>query len=155
MLFRRLLMVLALALAPLSLVTAPVVEAAVTYTTAVKNARMTAVRDAWGASAKLKIFHSDGTTVLATFTFSATTADSTVAAGVLTCKFTGNAASQTVVAAATGVGTTAKVTTSGDADVITGLTVSATGGGGDVQLNSTTIGSGANVTITACSFTHA
>lgn len=126
---------------------------AVTYTTAVKNARMTAVRDQWGASAKLKIYHSDGTTLLATFTLSATTGDSTAASGVLTIKFTGNSASQTVTAAASGTATSAKITTSADVDVVTGLTVGTSGA--DINLNSTTIGAGANASITAASFTHA
>jgi hypothetical protein len=126
---------------------------AVTYSATVKTNRMTAVRDTWGASAKLKIYHSDGTTLLATFTLSATTGDSTVSGSVLTIKFTGNSASQTVAAVASGTATSAKITTSGDVDVITGLTVGA--GSGDVNLNNTSIANGQNVSITAASLTHA
>ena len=127
---------------------------AVTYTTAVKTARMTAVRDAWGASAKLEIL--DGATIVAGFTLSATVGDSAVANGVITLKFTGNSASQTVAAlASANPPTSARIRTSGNTDIITGLSVSTTGGGGDIQLNSTNIGVGANVSITAASITHA
>lgn len=126
---------------------------AVTYTTAVKTARMTAVRDAWGASAKLEILHSDGTTILATFTLSATVGDSTVTSGAITIKFTGNSASQSVTAAASGTATTARIRTSGNTDIITGLTCGA--GSGEVNLSTTTIGSGATVTISSGTITHA
>jgi hypothetical protein len=131
---------------------APAAEA-FTYSATVKTARMTAVRDAWGSAAKLKIYHSDGTTLCATFTLAATTADSTVSGSVLTIKFTGNSASQTVTASATcTAATSAKITTSADVDVVTGFTVGA--GSGEINLNSTNIGVGANVTITAAALTH-
>jgi hypothetical protein len=113
---------------------------------------MTAVRDTWGASAKLKIFHSDGTTLCALFTLSATTADSTVSGSVLTIKFTGNSASQTVSASAACTATSAKITTSADVDVITSFTVGTSGS--DINLNNTSITSGQSVSITAASLTH-
>jgi hypothetical protein len=58
-----------------------------------------------------------------------------------------------VTASATGTCTTARFRTSANADVITGLTCGA--GSGEVNLNSTTIGSGANVTLTSAAITHA
>src|SRR5215207_7202673 len=145
-----------LVLAPVALIVAILATVlpaeAFTYSATVKTNRMTAVRDTWGAAAKLKIYHSDGTTLCATFTLSATTADSTVSGSVLTIKFTGNSASQTVVASNACTATSAKITTSADVDVVTGFTDGA--GSGEVNLNSTTIGSGANVSITAAALTH-
>ena len=125
---------------------------AFTYSATVKTNRMTAVRDTWGASAKLKIYHSDGTTLCATFTLSATTADSTISGSVLTIKFTGNSASQTVSASATCTATSARITTSADVDVITAFTVGTSGS--DINLNNTSITSGQSVSITAASLTH-
>jgi hypothetical protein len=118
---------------------------AVTYAAAAKTARMTAIRDALNGGS-LVIYHSDGTTVLATFTLSATSGS--VSGSVLTFSL----AAGTVTAAATGTATTAKFKTSAAADYITGLTVGA--GSGDVNLNTTTVGSGANVTISSAAITH-
>jgi len=145
-----------LMLAPVALIVAILATVlpaeAFTYSATVKTNRMTAVRDTWGAAAKLKIYHSDGTTLCATFTLSATTADSTVSGSVLTIKFTGNSASQTVSAAATCTATTAKITTSADVDVITAFSVGTSGS--DINLNNTSITSGQSVSITAASLTH-
>ncbi|MFL5605427.1 MAG: hypothetical protein ACJ8AD_03155 [Gemmatimonadaceae bacterium] len=142
---------LAVAFAAAVLALSPAAEA-FTYSATVKTNRMTAVRDTWGASAKLKIYHSDGTTVCATFTLSATTADSTISGSVLTIKFTGNSASQTVSASAACTATSAKITTSADVDVITSFTVGTSGS--DINLNNTSITSGQSVSITAASLTH-
>jgi len=145
-----------LVLAPVALIVAILATVlpaeAFTYSATVKSARMTAVRDTWGASAKLKIYHSDGTTVCATFTLSATTADSTVSGNVLTIKFTGNSASQTVAASAACTATSARITTSADVDVVTAFTVGTSGS--DINLNNTSIASGQNVSITAAALTH-
>jgi len=145
-----------LMLAPVALIVALLATVlpseAFTYSATVKTNRMTAVRDTWGASAKLKVYHSDGTTLCGTFTLSATTADSTVSGSVLTIKFTGNSASQTISAANTCTATSAKITTSADVDVITSFTVGTSGS--DINLNNTSITSGQSVTISAASLTH-
>lgn len=122
------------------------------YSTTVKSARMTAVRDTWGSAAVLKIYTSAYGTLLCTFTLSATTADSTVSSGVLTLKFTGNSASQTVTAAATGTAAIAKIQTSGATDVVNDFTVGTSGS--NINLNTTSIVSGANCSITAATMTH-
>lgn len=119
---------------------------AVTYSTTAKTNRMTAVRDLLNGG-KLEILHSDGTTVLATFTLSATSGS--VASGVLTFSF----AASTVTASAAGTATTARLRTSANADVVTGLTIGTSGQ--NINLNTTTVGSGANVTLSAGSITHA
>lgn len=118
----------------------------VTYSATAKTNRMTAVRDLLNGG-KLEILHSDGSTVLATFTLSATSG--TVSGSVLTLSF----AASTVTASAGGTATTARLRTSANADVVTGLTCGA--GSGDINLNTTTIGSGGNVTLSSATLTHA
>ena len=57
---------------------------------------------------------------------------------------------------ATGAAAAARLRTSADADVVTGLTVGIAGSGADVILDSTSISSGQNVTIAANpTLTHA
>lgn len=119
---------------------------AVTYTTALKNTRMDAVTTAIGTSGKLKLIHSDGTTILATLPLSATAAPAS-SGGVLTFN-----AITSANATATGTATTAKFTTSADVDVVTGLTVGTTGA--NVNLNSTSVTSGQSVSITSAALTH-
>ena len=119
---------------------------AVTYTTAMKTARITATRDNV-ANGTLEILHSDGTTVLATFGLDATAG--TISGAVWTLVFDAS----TVVASASGTATTARIKTSGGTANITGLTCGA--GSGDVNLNTVTIGSGANVTLSSATITHA
>lgn len=128
---------------------------AVVYTTAVKNARMTAVRDqidGGGAAGKIEIGTTGMGTILATITLGYSGATTgTVASGVLT--FAGFPRSGT--AAATGTAAAARIRTSTNTDVVTGLTVTVTGGGGDIQLDSLSITSGQTVTLNSATLTHA
>lgn len=123
---------------------------AVTYSTAAKNARLTAVVgliDAGAAAGKLKI--RDGSnTVLATFTL----ADpcGSVSSGVLTLDFDPDISA---TAGATGTAANAIITDDADTTVISGLTVGTTGT--DVILTSTSITSGQTVTIATGTITHA
>ena len=126
---------------------------AVTYTTTVKTARMQAVADAinGGAGAgKLVIGTTGMAATLATLTL--TDPCGAVANGVLTLDFDPDISA---TAGNTGVAAAAKIVTSDDADVITGLTVTATGAGGDITMDNTSINSGQTVTITAGTITHA
>lgn len=126
---------------------------AVTYSATVKTARMTAVRDAidaGGAAGKLEICSAGYASVLATVTLGYSGASTgTVSGSVLT--LAGFPRSDTS-ADATGTAAEARIRTSANADVITGLTVgtSAT----DVILDSTSITSGQTVTISSATFTH-
>ncbi len=143
---RNVLVAAMLALAPAALVLAPVAEAAVTYSATAKTNRMTAVRDLLNGG-KLEVLHSDGTTILVTWTLSATSG--TVSGNVLTFSFTSTAAT----ASATGTCTTGRFRTSANADVITGLTCAQ--GSGEVNVSATSIGSGATITVTGATVTHA
>lgn len=126
---------------------------AVTYTTTVKTARMQAVANAidGGAGAgKLVIGTAGMAATLATLTL--TDPCGTVANGVLTLDFDPDISA---TAGGTGVAAAAKIVDSTDTDVITGLTVTATGAGGDITLDNTSINAGQTVTITAGTLTHA
>ena len=123
---------------------------AVTYTTAVKNSRLSAVVAAIGATGVLEIGTSGMGSVLATIPLA--NPAGTVASGVLTFTMPQSDSS----ADATGTAAAARIrTASGGTDIITGLSVTATGGGGDITLDSTSITAGQQVTITAASITHA
>lgn len=119
---------------------------AITYTTAVKNARLNAVVAQIGAGGKLEIGTAGMAQVLATITLDATAG--TVTGGVLTF----SSFPKTVAASATGTAAAARIRTSGDVDVVTGLTVgtSAT----DIVLASLPITSGQNVTLNSATITH-
>lgn len=122
----------------------------VTYTTAVKTARMQAVADqidGGSGAGKLKLYTS-GDSLLATITL--TDPCGTAASGVLTLDFDPD-----ISTTATGSGTAAKasITDSTDTNVITGLTVGTSGT--DIVLDSTSITSGQTVTITTGTITHA
>lgn len=124
---------------------------AVVYTTAVKSARMTAVRDAidGGTGAgKLEI----GTAAMASVLAVITLGDpcGTVTNGVLT--FSGFPRSDTS-ADASGTAAAARIRTSEDTDVVTGLTVGTSGT--DVILDSVSITAGQTITINSASITHA
>lgn len=127
---------------------------AVTYSTAVKTARMTAVRDqidAGGAAGKLEIGTAAMATVLATITLGYSGASTgTVSGSVLT--LAGFPRSDTA-ADATGTAAAARIRTSANADVITGLTVGTSGS--DINLDSTSITTGQNVTVNSATITHA
>lgn len=122
----------------------------VTYTTAVKTARMTAVRDqidGGSGAGKLKIRDS-GNVVLATITLSDPCG--TISNGVLT--FSGTPLSDSS-ADASGTAANAIITDSADTTVISGLTVGTSGT--DVILDSVSITAGQTVTISAAAITHA
>lgn len=124
---------------------------AVVYTTAVKSARMTAVRDAIDAGSgagKLEI----GTTGMASILAVIVLGDpcGTVTNGVLT--FSGFPRSDTS-ADASGTAAAARMRTSDDTDVVTGLTVGTSGT--DVILDSVNITAGQTITINSASITHA
>ena len=124
---------------------------AVTYTTAVKTARMNAVKDQIDAGAgagKLEIGTSGMASVLATITL----ADpcGTVTNGVLT--FSSMPRSDTS-ADASGTAAAARIRDSNDVDIVTGLTVGTSGT--DIILDSTSITAGQTVTINSATITHA
>ena len=121
---------------------------AVTYTNAVKVARMGAVTTQAGATAVLEIGTSAMGTVLASFTLNNPIAGAATGAGVLTLSgFPKNA-----TASATGTAAAARIRTGGT-DIITGLTVGTSGA--DVILDSVSITSGQTVTLNSAVITHA
>lgn len=122
---------------------------AVTYTTAVKNARLDAVVTAIGTAGVLEIGTTGMGTVLATIALG--NPAGTTSGGVLT--FSGFPRSDTS-ADASGTAAAARIrTASGGTDVVTGLTVGTSGS--DINLDSTSITSGQTVTINSASITHA
>lgn len=123
---------------------------AVTYTTAVKTARMTAVRDqidAGGGAGKLEIGTAGMTTVLFTVTLNATSG--TVSGAVLT--LSGFPKNQNATAA--GTAAAARVRNFANTDIITGLTVGTSGT--DIVLDNLTIANGQSTTINSATITHA
>lgn len=124
---------------------------AVTYTTAVKTARMTAVRDQidLGAGAGvLQIGTAGMATVLAEFTLN--DPSGTISNGVLT--LSGFPKSDTS-ANASGTAAAARIRDSNATDVVTGLTVGTSGT--DIILDSVSITSGQTVTLNSATITHA
>ena len=126
---------------------------AVTYTTAVKTARMNAVVTAIGTSGKLKLYAADNTTLLATFTLASTAG--TVSGTVLTLSDANGATAGILntTASAAGTAALARVTTSADVDVITGLTVGTSSA--DMIIDNPILASGQSVTVNSATFTHA
>lgn len=125
-------------------------HATVTYSTAVKNARMDAVTTQIGSSGKLVIGTSSlsgATGVLCTITLNSPAAAAS-SGGVLTL----SGFPKTCTASATGTAAKAAVRTSGDVDVITGLTVGTSGT--DIVIDNASIASGQTVTQTSQTFTH-
>jgi hypothetical protein len=126
---------------------------AVNYNATTRNARMTVVRDqidAGPAAGVLQI----GTAGMATVLAEITLADpcGTVAGGVLT--FAGFPRSD-ASANATGTAAAARIRDSTGVDVVTGITVTATGGGGTVVLDNINITAGQQVQINSATITHA
>lgn len=122
---------------------------AVTYTTAVKNARLDAVLIAIGSTGVLEIGTASMATVLATISLNSTAG--TTSGGVLT--FSGFPKSDTS-ADASGTAAAARIrTASGGTDIVTGLTVGTSGS--DINLDSTSITAGQTITINSASITHA
>lgn len=125
---------------------------AVTYSTAVKTARMEAVVAAIGASGKL-VFMTSADAVICTFTLAATAG--TVTAGVLTFSDAngGTAGILNTTGSANGVVAKAKITTSANLDIITGFTVGTSSA--DFIIDNTNVAVGQSVTVTSASITHA
>ncbi len=121
---------------------------AVTYTSALKDTRMQAVIDAIdiAAAGYIEIGTAGMAAVLVKITWDATSA--TKSGGVLTFA----SLPKTGTATGTGTAAAARIRTSADADVITGLTVGV--GSEDIVLNSTSIVTDQDVTITAATITH-
>lgn len=123
----------------------------VTYSTAVKTARMTAVRDQIDAGTGAGILQI-GTTGMGTVLAEITLNDpsGTISGAVLT--LSGFPKSDTS-ANATGTAAAARIRDSSGTDVITGLTVGTTGS--DINLDSVSITAGQTVTINSATITHA
>lgn len=123
---------------------------AVVYDTPTKTSRMTATRDAvcGGTSGTLEICTAGYGAVLALFTL--TTAGGTVTNDVWTLAFT---ASTVTGGGGGGVAAIARLKNNGGTVKISGLTVGTSGS--DINLNSTTIGVGSNVTLSSATITHA
>jgi hypothetical protein len=120
---------------------------AVTYTTAVKNARLSAVVSEIGTGGKLEIGTTGMASILATITLENTAG--TVSGAVLTfSNFPKN-----VSAGNSGAAAAARIRKSDNTDIVTGLTVSTSGA--DINLDSTGITSGQTVTISSATITHA
>jgi len=124
---------------------------AVTYTNAVKVARMAAVVAQAGATAVLEIGTAGMALVLVTIPLGNPIAGAATGAGVLT--LSGFPRSDTS-ADNTGTAAAARIrTSSGGTDIITGLTVGLSAA--DVILDSLNIQAGQTVTINSAVFTHA
>jgi hypothetical protein len=123
---------------------------AVTYTTAAKTARMSAVItqiDAGPGAGKL-VIRDSGNAVLATLTL--TSPSGTAAAGVLTFDFDPDLST---TATGTGTATNAIITDGADVTVVSGLSVGTSGS--DINLNSTSITTGQTVSLQTGTITHA
>jgi hypothetical protein len=124
---------------------------AVTYTNAVKVARMAAVVSQAGTTAVLEIGTAGMASILATIPLGNPIAGAAAGAGVLT--LSGFPRSDTA-ADATGAAAAARIrTATGGTDIITGLTVGTSGT--DIVLDSVSITAGQTVTINSAVFTHA
>lgn len=123
---------------------------AVTYTTAVKNARLDAVTASIGATGVLEIGTAGMGTVLATIALG-NPAAAAASGGVLT--LAGFPRSDTS-ADNTGIAAAARIrTAAGGTDIITGLTVGTTGA--DIVLDSVNITQGQQIIINSASIAHA
>lgn len=124
----------------------------VIYATPAKTARMNGVVTAIGTNGKLKLFTA-ADALLATFTLASTAG--TVSDTVLTFSDQNGATPGILNTTASGAGIAAKatITTSADADVITGLTVGTSGA--DLILDNTNIAISQAITINSASITHA
>lgn len=122
---------------------------AVTYTTAVKNARLDAVISQIGTTGVLEIGTTGMASVLATISLN--NPAGTTSGGVLT--FSGFPKSDTS-ADNSGTAAAARIrTASGGTDIVTGLTVGLSAS--DINLDSTSITAGQTVTINSATITHA
>ena len=123
---------------------------AVTYTTAVKNARLDAVTTAIGTTGVLEIGTSAMGSVLATISLN-NPAAAAASGGVLTLS---GFPKSDISADASGTAAAARIRTAGGGtDIITGLTVGTSGS--DINLDSVSITAGQTVTINSATITHA
>ena len=122
---------------------------AVTYTTAVKTARITATRDHF-ANGTLEILAADDT-VLAIFGLSAS--GGTIATDTWTLVFDNATVTGESGAGAGTDATKAQIKTSGGTADLTGLTVGTSGA--DINLNNVNIADGQNVTLSSATIQHA
>lgn len=123
---------------------------AVTYSTAAKTARMSAVInqiDAATGAGKL-VIRDSGNAVLATLTM--TVPSGTVSGAVLTFDFDPDLST---TATGTGTAHNAIITDGADVTVVSGLTISTSGA--DINLNSTSITTGQTVSLQTGTITHA
>lgn len=121
---------------------------AVTYVADVKNARMDAVLTEIGNGAKIKIYTAGQAALLVTLT--CPTPSGTVSGDVLTLNMDPDLSASAVDG---GTAAVATITTSGDVEKITGLTVGTSGT--DIVLDSVTISNGQTVTLATGTITHA
>jgi hypothetical protein len=121
---------------------------AVIYTTAVKDARLTAVVTSIGPTGVLEV----GTSGMATILFSVNLNNpaGTASGGVLT--FSGFPKNTTAIAAGTAASARIRTATGGT-DIVTGLTVGTSGA--DVTVNTTTVALSDPVSVTSATITHA
>lgn len=125
---------------------------AIIYTTAAKQARMTAVLtaiDAGSSAGYIEIGTAGMATVLATIPL----ADPCGSVSGATLTFT--MPKSDTSADATGIAAAARIRDSNNVDVITGLTVGAIPGATDVVIDNTSINAGQTVTLTAATINHA
>ena len=123
---------------------------AVTYTTAVKNARLDAVTTAIGTTGVLEIGTAGMSTVLATIALGNPAAAAASGAVLTLAGFPRSDSS----ADNTGTAAAARIrTASGGTDIITGLTVGLSAA--DIILDSLSITAGQQVTTNSASITHA
>lgn len=123
----------------------------VQYPTAVKAARMTAVRDAidgGGGPGYIEIGTSGMAVVLATVPLSAVSG--TVSGGVLTLDLP---KSDPSAAGGANLAEVARIRNSAGVDIVTGLTVGITGA--DIDIDNTSIKAGQVVTVSSGTITHA
>lgn len=122
---------------------------AVTYTTAVKNARLDAVTSQIGTTGVLEIGTTGMASILATISLNNPAAAAASGAVLTLSGFPKNA-----TAAASGTAAAARIrTATAGTDIVTGLTVGTSGS--DINLTSTSITSGQTVTISSATITHA
>ncbi len=119
------------------------------YSPALKTTRMQAVADAIGNGGKLEIGTASMALVLASVTLGSPSG--TVSGSVLTL---GGFPRSDTSADASGTAAEARIRTAANADVITALTVTGSGGGGNIVLDSTSITAGQTVTINSATITH-
>lgn len=133
--------------------------ATATISTALKNARLDAITTFAGASALIKFYTgaapaNNGSitsqTLLGTLTCGSTFAPA-ASAGVLTL----NTITQDSAADATGTAAWARLTKADGTTIVGDFDVTATGGGGSIQINTVSITVGGPISITSFTFTEA